>query len=266
MANAIVIANTTVRRDAAGRYSLNDLHRAAGGEKRHQPSDWLRIQQTKDLVEELRMSSPEIPGDESIQPLESKAGPVENGGGTYVVRELVYAYTMWISPGFHLKVIRTFDSLTHSPQASPQTLNPANLSRMQLIQLAMEAEQERLLLEQRVAVIEPKAAALDRLKTATEGALNVTVAAKTLQMQPKALFTWLSANGWIYRRPGGRGWIAYQDRIKQGVLEHKVATVTRENGTDKVVEQVLVTAKGLAVLSQRLSPGRRAVQATLPLQ
>lgn len=29
----------TIRQDSAGRYCLNDLQRAAGGEKRHQPSD-----------------------------------------------------------------------------------------------------------------------------------------------------------------------------------------------------------------------------------
>lgn len=95
----------------------------------------------------------------------------------------------------------------------------------------------------------PKVFALDRLETHTDGTLNVTNAAKALQMQPKKLFAWLSANHWIYRRAGNSSWTAYQDRLQSGVLEHKITTLVREDGTEKVVEQVLVTAKGLAKLS-----------------
>lgn len=96
---AIAVSDTSVRQDKAGRYSLNDLHRAAGSEKRHQPSDWLRLQQTKDLIAEVEREIPGIPGIASKQ-----------GSGTFVVKELVYAYAMWVSPAFHLKVIRTFDA------------------------------------------------------------------------------------------------------------------------------------------------------------
>ena len=121
----LTIADTAIRQDAEGRYCLNDLHRAAGGEKRHQPSDWLRLKNTQDLVAELTV--PGIPGTQQIQPLAVMQGGLLQG--TYVVKELVYAYAMWISPAFHLKVIRAYDAMVTAPPA----LNPANLSRLQLI-------------------------------------------------------------------------------------------------------------------------------------
>lgn len=49
----LIIANTAIRTDADNRYCLNDLHKAAGEEKRHGASYWLANQQTKELVAEL---------------------------------------------------------------------------------------------------------------------------------------------------------------------------------------------------------------------
>lgn len=97
--SSLVIANTEIRQDAKGRYSLNDLHRAAGAEQRHRPKYWLKNDQTHELVAELEKGG--------IPPIVAKQGL-----GTYVCKELVYAYAMWISPAFHLKVIRTFDQVT----------------------------------------------------------------------------------------------------------------------------------------------------------
>lgn len=116
--SALMIAGTEIHQDQDGRFSLNDFHRAAGGEKRHAPNEWLRNSQAQELVEEI--SKPGNPG------LDGKAGilalRVVRGGrspGTYVCKELVYAYAMWISPVFSLSVIRTFDSVAANDRVIP---------------------------------------------------------------------------------------------------------------------------------------------------
>ncbi len=53
MNNLMVIDGIEVRRDAYGRYSLNDLHRAAGGEQKKRPKYWLSNKQTCELIEQL---------------------------------------------------------------------------------------------------------------------------------------------------------------------------------------------------------------------
>ena len=103
----LILEDTYVRQDEQGRYSLNDLHQAAidaGHDyKRCQVEHFTRSDGTQALVEELRKS-----GELKVDPLVSRVGRY---GGSYAARELVYAYAMWISPAFHLQVIRTFDSL-----------------------------------------------------------------------------------------------------------------------------------------------------------
>lgn len=39
--NQLVIVSVSIRQDEEGRYCLNDLHKASGGEQRHQPRYWL---------------------------------------------------------------------------------------------------------------------------------------------------------------------------------------------------------------------------------
>lgn len=119
------------------------------------------------------------------------------------------------------------------------------------MRLAADLAEQKAHVEARLALAAPKAEALDRIADA-DGTMNPTVAAKALQVQPKRLFDFLREHHWIYRRPGGSGNVAYQDKIQAGYLTHKVTTVQREDGTEKVVEQVLVTGKGLAKLSQAL--------------
>lgn len=103
MSHLITIADVGIRVDAKGRYNLNDFHRAAGEENRHRPSIWAENQQARDLATEIAKET----GKAGIPALVTQRGG--KAPGTYVAKELVYAYAMWISPAFHLKVIRAYD-------------------------------------------------------------------------------------------------------------------------------------------------------------
>ena len=115
----LIVSDIQVRQDAYGRYSLNDLHRAAGGEAKHKPANFLRLESTQDLIAEINRCSDEIDrcSEVSSEPVSAVFGG--SSQGTFVCRELVYAYAMWISPAFHLKVIRAYDALITQPQAAP---------------------------------------------------------------------------------------------------------------------------------------------------
>lgn len=101
-----------------GLYSLNDFHRASGGDKKHQPAFFMRNQEVTDLIEEIKCSANLQNKQVFIKLVSGK------DRGTYVCKELVYRYAMWISPKFALLVIRTFDKLmTGGMQVQPTQLS-----------------------------------------------------------------------------------------------------------------------------------------------
>lgn len=250
MSNVITIDGIMIRQDAEGRYSFNDLHKAAVAAghdyKRCQVEHFTRNETTQGLIAELREN-----GELEIEPFVSKAGRY---GGTWGCKELVYAYAMWISPAFHLKVIRAYDQMATQPVRDPiEVLNDPAAMRG----LLLTYTEKVLELEEKVAEQAPKVQALDRIAT-SDGSLCITDAAKTLQVQPKKLFAWLRENRWIYRRAGATTDIAYQDRIMVGLLEHKTTLVVTSDGSERSVTQVRVTPKGMAKLAELLSEAAAA--------
>lgn len=92
-------------------YALNDLHIASGGKSKHQPSNFVRLDTTKALIAEIEKDN-------------QHALKIIRGGnfqGTYACEELVIAYAMWISPKFHLIVLRAFLAM-HRKQPQQLTL------------------------------------------------------------------------------------------------------------------------------------------------
>jgi len=122
---------------------------------------------------------------------------------------------------------------------TPRTIGEA-------LRLAADLSDQVAGLEMSVCEMTPKAAAMDRL-AGREGSMCVSNAAKDLSLRPADLFEWLKVNRWIFRR--GSDWVAFQWVLDKGLLEHKTASFSRSDGSDKVTSQVRVTPKGLGKLA-----------------
>lgn len=104
----IVLSNIVIRQDNDGRFCLNDLHKASFAKDSKKPSEWMRNMQTKEIIDEL-ISEAGNPSSITQKIICTIRGGLNQG--TYAVKELVYAYAMWISPKFHLQVIRAYDEM-----------------------------------------------------------------------------------------------------------------------------------------------------------
>ena len=127
---------------------------------------------------------------------------------------------------------------------------PTNFA--EALQLAADQAKQNASLHQVIQQQAPKVQALERL-SGTHGSICITTAAKQLGIGPLKLFKWLSDNRWIYRRAAFSAWSAYQPRLTAGLLEHKLVKVGKGPKEDlKVVEQVMVTRKGITTLAEQI--------------
>ena len=107
----IHIAGLTINQSSNGLYSINDLHKASGGMKKHQPDKWFQLQSTTNFVryqEEKAKSQALNQGSKNLVVETIEGRNYGGNSGTFVSRKLVVAYAMWISPAFADHVLDTF--------------------------------------------------------------------------------------------------------------------------------------------------------------
>lgn len=112
MSNLQILSNSI--RTFENLYSLNDLHQASGSENKHAPFRFIRLETTKELIAEIESDG------------QTQAVKVYRGsqGGTYVCEELVLSYAMWISPKFHLIVLRAFLAMHKTESQNANQIQP----------------------------------------------------------------------------------------------------------------------------------------------
>ena len=126
---------------------------------------------------------------------------------------------------------------------------PVELSRMELIQLALAAEQENQALKDHVAVLEPKAQVMDVIAD-TVNTYSIRDSAKTIGIQESKLIDFMLKKHWVYRENSRhRRLCAYAQRVEQKVMVNKVSQVIACVEGDKVYTQARITAFGLTRLT-----------------
>lgn len=126
-----------------------------------------------------------------------------------------------------------------------------NLSRMDILQLAMQSEEDRIRLEQEKLKLEhqleeeaPRVAFAKQVEVAPD-AISVAQAAKIIGTGQRRLFAFLRQIGWITRHNE-----PYQAKIEAGYLDVKLGSWEHPDHGLKQSVTALVTGKGLAKLQK----------------
>jgi len=123
------IANVEINKNDNGLYSLNDLHKASGGDVSKRPAQWLRTDRATRLIKALESDA------HLCTPLQTVHG---DGGGTFGGRHVLVAYSTYLSVEMEILVQQAFIDKVEG-QSKP--LSPAE----QLMQQAkFMLEQERV--------------------------------------------------------------------------------------------------------------------------
>lgn len=155
-----------------------------------------------------------------------------------LVETLITGYSIKLRHAV-LKRLRELELIFAQPQKTVE------LSRMDLIQIALQAEQENQELRGQVAILEPKAIALETIAD-TSNTYNIRECAKTIGIREKDLIQLLINKKWCYRDTAKKLQPSAQ-YVQNGVFLNRTSPVITNNhdGQERVFLHMRVTAFGL---------------------
>ncbi|WP_110975188.1 phage antirepressor KilAC domain-containing protein [Acinetobacter sp. WCHAc060042] len=162
--------------------------------------------------------------------------------------------TMTLVTGYNIvlrnRVIKRWKEL------EDKALKPVELSRMELIQLALAAEQENQALKDHVAVLAPKAQALDTIAD-TSNTYCIRECAKTIGIKESELIQLLIDKKWVYRDASKKLQPMAQYTLN-GVFANRTSPVIKNHhdGQERVFLHMRVTAFGLTRIAGLVEKSR----------
>ena len=146
-----------------------------------------------------------------------------------------------LCPEFTARLVDRWAEL-EAQQNKPQ--QPPELSRLEILQIALQAEQQNIALQQQVHLLEPKAQALEVIAN-TDNTYTIRDCAKTIGIGERKLVQLLLDKGWVYRDSSDR-LQPYSQKCDQKVFINRPSKVIKNSaGEEHVYLQMRVTAYGL---------------------
>lgn len=157
---------------------------------------------------------------------------------------------------FKKRLVKAFFEMAQQVRAQGQQVQ--NLSRMEILKLAVQSEEERLRLKQELEEEKPRIAFAKQVEAAPD-AISVSEAAKILGTGRRRLFSYLRQIGWVNRRNE-----PYQDRIEAGHMDVKLGSWEHPDHGLKQSVTPMITGRGLYRLQRMRGIGPQDA-ASLPL-
>lgn len=123
---------------------------------------------------------------------------------------------------------------------------PRELSRIEILKMALEAEERREAAETALKAAQPAIRAQERLQGA-EGSMGVRAVAKALKVNQKPFVAWLISKKVLYRLKGRL--VPHQRHLDAGRFEMRTTAVAHTDG-DHLHSDALFTAAGVAWISR----------------
>lgn len=232
------IDGAAIRQDQHSRFHMNDLHIASGGLDKNKPSNFLRQDQIQALIKEIERCSHMSNG---VSAVESIRGGLNQG--TYAVKQIVYAYAMWISAAFHLKVINTFDTVSN-PAQLPDLNNPTQLRDLLLgyAEQNIQLSAENQVLSKAIETI-----------THTEHGVKFQQACKILNVKQQELAEWLRKHNWDRYLNNARASTYYSENRGYCETKYSLKEGVKASGQPYSYTQTefFILPKGMQILAKR---------------